>query len=95
MYLKICKKLNGTIINFEDNKKINILDIRQGIVNEGSGYLQSKLSKLNTFFSLIFKDLTQEEINLLEEKTIKCYAEKGITFDDESLFYDILQQKAC
>ena len=86
-YIKVCKKLNGTIINFEENKRVNVFDIRKNSAVEGCGYLQSKLSKLNTFFSLIFKDLTQEEINLLEEKVIRCYEEKGITFDDESLFY--------
>lgn len=86
-YIKVCKKLNGTIINFEENKRVNVFEIRKNSAVEGCGYLQSKLSKLNTFFSLIFKDLTQEEINLLEEKVIRCYEEKGITFDDESLFY--------
>lgn len=87
-YLKVCQKLNGTIINFEENKRINVLDIRQSIVTEGSGYLQAKLSKLNTFFSLIFDNLTQEESNLLEEKVVECYQKKGITFDDESLYYE-------
>lgn len=55
---------------------------------EMAGYLQNKLNKLNTFFSMLFPDITQEERSLLEEDIIKTYALKGITFDDESLFYE-------
>lgn len=85
-YLKICNKLNGRVINFEDGKIINLMDIRENSADSKTGYLQNKINKLNTFFSLCFPMLTQDEKNLLEEKILKCYEQKGITFDDESLY---------
>ncbi len=87
-YIKICKKLNGAIINFENGKIINLMDIREFSNDDGSGFLQSKIGKLNGFFSLVLPDITQEEKNLLEEKIIECYANKNITFDDASLYYE-------
>lgn len=85
-YIKLCNKLDGSVINFENGKIINIMDIRENSAENGQGYLQNKLNKLNTFFSLIFPDLTQEEKNTLEEKVLECYKEKNITFDDNSLY---------
>lgn len=85
-YIRICNKLNGRVINFDDGKIINLMDIRENSVDSKTGYLQNKINKLNTFFSLSFPMLTQDEKNLLEEKILKCYEQKGITFDDESLY---------
>lgn len=85
-YTQICNKLSGQVINFEDGKIINLMDIRENSVDSKRGYLQNKINKLNTFFSLCFPMLTQNEKNLLEEKILKCYEQKGITFDDESLY---------
>lgn len=85
-YIKICDKLNGRVINFNDGKIINLMDIRENSVDNKTGYLQNKINKLNTFFMLCFPTLTQNERNLLEEKVIKSYEEKGITFDDETLY---------
>lgn len=85
-YIKICKKLNGTIINFENGNIINVMEIRESIKFEGTGFLQNKIAKLNTFFSLIFPEMTSEEKSKLEDKIIECYAKKKITFDDESLY---------
>lgn len=62
--------------------------LESSLMMEMAGYLQNKLNKLNTFFSMLFPDITQEERSLLEEDIIKTYALKGITFDDESLFYE-------
>ena len=87
-YLKICRNLNGSLINFEDGKIINVLDIREFSDDGEGGYLKNKLNKLNTFFSILFPDITQEEHSLLEEKVIEAYKKRGITFDDDSLFYD-------
>ena len=63
------------------------MDIRENSADAGFGYLQTKINKLNTFFSMIFTELNQQEKNLLEEKIIEVYKNKGITFDDESLYY--------
>ncbi len=85
-YIELCRKLNGTLIQFGSDTSINIMDIRESSSEEGSGYLQSKVGKLNIFFSLLIPDMTPEEKSLLEEKIILCYNEKGITFDDDSLY---------
>lgn len=53
-YTKICQKLGGTMINFEAGNVINVMEIRESIKFDGGGFLQNKISKLNTFFSLIF-----------------------------------------
>lgn len=87
-YTKLCKKLNGTIINFEENNIINVMEIRESNAFDENGYLQNKINKLNTFFLLIFPEITKEERSLLEEKIIECYLKKGITFDDNSLYIE-------
>ncbi len=87
-YSKICNKLNGSIINFENGNIINVMDIREKSKEDEESFLQNKINKLNTFFSLIFPNITLEEKSILEEKIIKCYEKKGITFDDKSLYTD-------
>lgn len=85
-YLKLCEKLDGTIVKFGAKQIINIFDIRETILEEGESYLRNKISKLNIFFSLIFENMTDEEKSILEEKIIECYSKKGITEDNDSLF---------
>lgn len=87
-YTKLCNQLKGTLIKIGPNSEtyINILEIREEGVEEGKGYLATKISKLTGFFKLIFGDLNEEEKALLEEKLIKVYQEKNITFDDKSLY---------
>lgn len=87
-YEKLAKSLNGTILKIGPNSNtyINILDIREESIEEGNGYLATKIGKLIGFFNLIFGELNEEEKAILEEKLIKCYEEKQITFEDESLY---------
>ena len=87
-YTKIAKNLNGTVIKIGASSEtyLNILDIRQESIEEEKGYLATKISRLIGFFNLIFGTLNEEEKAILEEKLIKCYEEKGITFDDNSLY---------
>ena len=87
-YENLAKNLNGTILKIgpTSNTFINVLDIREESIEEGSGYLATKIGKLIGFFNLIFGELDEEEKALLEEKLIKCYEEKQITFEDESLY---------
>ena len=40
---------------------------------------------------MIFGEINEEEKALLEEKLIETYKEKGITFDDESLYKKIIK----
>lgn len=85
-YLKLCEKLGGTVVKFGAEQIINIFDIRETVLEEGESYLRNKISKLNIFFSLLFENITDEESSILEEKIIKCYSQKGITEENESLF---------
>jgi len=90
-YNTVCKELNGSFIKFgnDNGNYINIMDIRENSFTddeEKRGYLVDKLSRLKMFFSLIFKNMTEEEAIYLEDKIIECYFKKGITFDDESLY---------
>jgi len=87
-YLKLCEKLDGSIIKFGATQIINIFDIRETTLEEGESFLRNKLSKLNIFFSLIFDGISDEESSLLEEKLIECYAQRGIYEDNNSL-YDV------
>jgi type IV secretory pathway VirB4 component len=84
-YSKLCEKLNGSLINFGNGQSINVFDIRQTSLDEGESYLKNKVAKLNVFFSVIFKEITDEEKALVEEKIILCYKEKGISEDNDSL----------
>lgn len=90
-YGGICDSLDGTLIKIgpSSNTHINILDIRENMFSEKdekNGYLAEKLSRLKGFFKLIFKNMTENEECLIENKLIECYMKSGITFDDESLF---------
>ena len=87
-YISIAENLDGTIIKIGPSSKtyLNVLDIRQESIEDEKGYLATKISRLIGFFNLIFGKLDEEEKAILEEKIIKCYKEKGITFDDDTLF---------
>ncbi len=88
-YHNICSSLDGLLIKIGPSSKtfINILDIREESIEEESGYLQTKIGKLKGFFKLVMGDINEEEWSILEEKLIETYKQKGITFDDNSLYY--------
>lgn len=85
-YVDLCRELGGTLIDFSKDNIINVMEIREIKLEENENYLQNKIQKLMTFFSIIFPDLTDEEKSLLEEKVITCYSLKGITFENDSLY---------
>lgn len=88
-YENVCNNLGGTFIKLgpSSNTFINIFDIRKESIEENEkGYLATKIGKLIGFFNLVFGQMDEEEKAILEEKLIECYAKKGITFDDESLY---------
>ena len=87
-YNKICENLSGVCIKFgpTSNSYINIFDIREDSIEEEKGFLTTKIGKLRGFFSLVFGELDEEKIAVLEEKLIGVYNKKGITFDDNSLY---------
>ena len=88
-YNKICENLDGLLIKLGPSSKtyVNVLDIREESIEEESGYLQTKLGKLKGFFKLVFGEINEEDWSILEEKLIETYYQKGITFDDDSLFF--------
>jgi len=87
-YDNIAKNLEGTIIKIGPSTEtyLNVLDIRQDSIEDEKGFLATKESKLIGFFNLIFGNMDEEEKAILEEKIIKCYNKKGITFDDNTLY---------
>lgn len=85
-YTSICKELGGTLINFGKENIINVMEIREIRLEDDENFLQNKIQKLMTFFSIIFPDLTDVEKSILEDKIIECYEEKDITFDNNSLY---------
>ncbi len=88
-YYNICNKLKGTHIKIGPTSKtyINILEIRKESIEEGeTGYLATKIGRLIGFFNLIFGEMDEEEKALLEEKLIETYKQKGINFNDDSLY---------
>ena len=88
-YTKLCENVDGTLLKIGPNSNtyINIMDIREESLEEGEGgYLATKISKLIGFFNLIFGNLNEEEKAIIEEKLIEVYKEKGITFEDNSLY---------
>jgi len=88
-YTNICKKLDGVLLKIgaTSDTYINIFDIREESLEEERGFLASKISKLIGFFNLIFGELDEKEKAILEEKLIELYKNKGITFDDDSLYF--------
>lgn len=90
-YTKLANNLKGTIIKLgpSSNTYVNIFDIREeSLEDDQTGYLKTKINKIMAFFKLIFKNNNEEQDSILEEKIIKIYNKKGITFDDKSLYKD-------
>ena len=88
-YTKLCQELEGTLLKIGPGSEtyINVFDIRQESIEEGEkGYLATKIQKLIGFFNLIFGNINEKEKAILEEKIIEVYKEKGITFDDKTLY---------
>lgn len=88
-YEKLCNEMNGVLLKIGPASKtyINIFDIRQESIEENEkGYLATKIGKLIGFFNLVFGDINEEEKGILENKIIECYKNKGVNFNDESLF---------
>ena len=87
-YNNLAEQLGGIVIKIgaTSDTYLNIFDIRENSIEETKGYLANKISKLIGFFNLVFGELNEEEKALLEEKIIKCYENKGINFDDNTLY---------
>lgn len=86
-YQNISKAIGGEYIKLGNNTNtfINVFDIYEQY-GENINYLQEKIQNLLIFFSIIYPDMSVNEKGYLEEKIIECYREKGITFDNSSLY---------
>ncbi|MDR2903520.1 MAG: hypothetical protein LBU77_03320, partial [Clostridiales bacterium] len=93
-----CEAINGKYIKLSPSSRdcINIMDIRRvsldtdaelGSSREDS-LLADKIQKLHIFFMLLKPNITDEERHFLDTALIECYAEKGITHENDSLFGD-------
>ena len=92
-YGNLCDTVGGTLVKLgaSSNTYINIFDIREESIEDNEqGYLANKIGKLIGFFNLIFGNLNEEEKGILEEKLIELYKIKNITFDDKSLYKEVL-----
>ena len=88
-YQEMCNNLDGLLIKIgpQSNTYINVMDIRKnGVEEDGHGYLQTKIIKLKGFFKLALGELDEEEWSYFEEKLIETYRIKGINFDDKTLY---------
>lgn len=88
-YGNLAQNLNGSIIKIGPSSEtyINIFDIRKESLEENQkGYLSTKINKIIGFFNLIFGEMSEDEKAILEEKIIKTYKKRGITFDDNTLY---------
>jgi len=87
-YHKVCESLDGLLIKIgpTSDTYVNILDIREDSIEEEQGFLTAKIGKLKGFFSLVFGEMDEDKIALLEETLIETYKNKGITLEDKSLY---------
>lgn len=98
-FRRACINIGGEYVKIAPGSPhcINIMEIRipdkssdELIEGEGSieedGLLARKMQQLNTFFSLLIEDMTNEEEQLLDEAIIETYARKGILNENESLY---------
>lgn len=91
-----CEAIDGKYIKLSpsSNDCINIMDIRRvsldtdlelGSSREDS-LLADKIQKLHIFFMLLKPNITDEERHFLDTSLIECYAKRGITHDNSSLY---------
>ena len=94
-YSKMSENVGGVCIRLGQTSEdfINVFDIREDSIEEEQGYLSTKIGKLRGFFELVFGKMDEEKFALLEEKIVETYKEKGITFDDTSLFIEKNRKK--
>lgn len=94
----LCEQIGGQFIRLAPSSKdcINIMDIRRtsldsysdtrGLVSRNDSVLADKISRIIIFYSLLKKELSDEDKNYLDASLVECYGSFGITFDNTSLF---------
>jgi len=96
-YRSACEAIGGVYVKWAPSSEdsYNIMEIRRktldadsearGIVRNDS-LLANHISKLTASFSLLKKNLTDEDRNYLDASLVECYRGFGITFDNATLF---------
>lgn len=97
-FLRAVEYNGGQYINLSPGSQhnINILDIRKldtttkrlldGDTALGRSRREAKIDQVRTFFQLILHDITQEELETVDEALKMTYTRFGITEDNESLW---------
>lgn len=95
-FQRLCKNLGGKFIRFGgvNNKYINRYDIypstnkRKELYSETEeeSWLIEKLKSLSAWYELLFKEITEEELIVLDKATKDAYLSKGITTDNNSIY---------
>ena len=93
-----CEGIGGRYIKLSPASKdcINIMEIRRTSLDTDAelgsfrddSLLADKIQKLHIFFSLLKQNITDEERNFLDTALVECYGEKGVTHENNSLYYD-------
>lgn len=105
-FRRACNHIGGQFIKIAPGSPhcINIMEIRHTTTpemelideidyDELDSMLARKIQQLMIFFSLLIPDLSNEEEQMLDEAIIKTYADKGITYDNDSLYVDKAHKK--
>lgn len=94
----LCEEIGGQFIRLSPSSPdcVNIMEIRRTTLDTHSelrnltarddSVLADKIARLVIFYSLLKKDLTDEDKNYLDTSLVACYGRFGITFDNASLF---------
>lgn len=96
-YMDACEAVGGKYIKISPSSKdcINIMEIRKTSLStdheikkdtRNDSILAEHIQNLMVFFSLAKKEITQDELNLLDAAVIRTYAKFGINFENSSLF---------
>ena len=93
----MCEQIGGQFIRLSPSSKdcINIMDIRRTSLDafadvkelsaRDDSVLSDKIAKLIIFYSLLKRNLTDEDKNHLDSSLVQCYGRKGITFHNSTL----------
>jgi len=94
----LCEEIGGQFIRLSPSSPdcINIMEVRRtqldthselrNLTARDDSVLADKISRLVIFYSLLKKDLTDEDKNYLDTSLVECYGRFGITFDNASLY---------
>ena len=88
-YRRLTEAIGGQFVLIETGSKdrINIMDIRD-VKNEKRNLLETRISTVIEFISILAPNLTPKEKSVLNEALLKTYNRFGITSDNNSIWLD-------